>query len=393
MEDFDVVLDNKVTEDGVFDSENGVIYAGLINFSDYPSLLVISKKDTIISCEVYDNTDGIQCSDILNIPIGYYEKMTLSEAKENSHGYIMIEYGKNKIFYTVYDDFFTRAYDINYTSKTDILRIDGKKCISYSSKRDVYNFLNGLKRERINRYKFLNTVNTISDTEKDKILSLVRACADIMDFDINDFDYNTLMKYILCTNQNFKILTDTDPRYTDGGDDISIVSGEYIDFILRSVFDLESEHPAVNSLLSRGFYFDNGYYYYKNIFNTFYATDILSLEGVYNLGDGVLFTVFTDIYRQGNTAFPEYSYAVIRKTDNGTYKLLKLGMGRNLPSERELMEFSPANETFSHVWNSRKMHAENDSIMLVILLLICISTGAITLICGGVLIVREFIEK
>lgn len=389
-EDFDIVLDDMITENGVFDGENGIIYANIIYFSDYPSLLIVSVKDKKISCEVYDNTDGIQCTDILNIPTGYYTQFTLSSVSVNQYNLLMLQFGGNSVFYTVFDDCFTQVYDIQYTSKTNILSCTKEKCTSYLSKRSLYNFLNGLKRERIAQYSFLNCINTISDTEKQNILALVTACADIMDFDINDFDYNTLMKYILCTNQNFKILTSINSEYIADSGGISIVSAEYIDHILQSVFDLSAEHPAVNSLLSRGFCVDNGYYYYKNIFNTFYATDVIGIEGVYRLGGDIVYVVFTDIYRQGDNSFPEYSYAVIRKTDSGTYNLLKLGMGRRLLSERELLEIAPGHERASYVWNSTAKRQDESSIMLIILLLLCISFGAVALICGAALILREY---
>lgn len=387
-EDFDIVLDDIITKNGAFNGESGVVYANKLFFSDNESLLIVSVRNNAFYCEVYDNIDGLQCTDILSIPLGKEEAFTLSAVRERSNDFLMLKINNDTVFYTIQDDAFTQLYDVRYTSKSDIISCRSGHFTQYASRRELYNFLNGLKHERIERYSFLNCINTIPEQEKQSMLTLVTACADIMDFDINNYDYNTLIKYILCTNQNFKILTDIASEYIPDSGGVSIVSEKYIDYVLENVFNITPEHPAVNSFVNRGFCTDNGYYYYNNIFTSFYATDVIDMEAIYNLGGGIYYTIFTDIYRQGDVSFPEYSFAVIRKTDSGAYNLLKLGMGRPLLDEHKLLEISPGHERSSYVWNNtstRKKHG----IMLTLLLFVCISCGVVALVCGAVLIFKE----
>lgn len=382
------MLDDIITQNGVFDGENGVVYADKIFFSENESLLIVSVRDNAFYCKVYNNIDGLQCTDILSIPLSKTGSFVLSVVREQSNDFLMLKVNNDTGFYTIQDDAFTQVYDVQYTAKSDIISCRNGYFTQYTSRRELYNFLNGLKHEKIEQYSFLNCINTIPEQEKQSMLTLVTACADIMDFDINNYDYNTLIKYILCTNQNFKILTDINPEYIPDSGGVSIVSEKYIDYVLKNVFAISPEHPAVNSFASRSFCTDNGYYYYKNIFNVFYATDIIDMEAIYDLGDGVYYTIFTDIYRQGDVSFPEYSYAVVRKNSSGAYNLLKLGMGRQLLDERELLKIAPGHERSSYVWNNA-VQKQECNIMLTLLLFVCISCGIVILVCGAVLILRE----
>ena len=125
----------------------------------------------------------------------------------------MVRDKKSKIngdtgFYTVTDDAFVQTGRVNYDTKADIVNITNGKITAYKTRRELYNFLNELKKKRIDGYKMPNMINTVSDGEKSGMMTVITACADVMEFDIRNYDYDTVMKYILCTNQNFKILTD-----------------------------------------------------------------------------------------------------------------------------------------------------------------------------------------
>ena len=257
----------------------------------------------------------------------------------------------------------------------------------------MYTFLNRLKEETIADYTFVNKVNTVSDGDTKNIKLILSACADIMSFDINDYDYDTLFKYVLYTHKNFRILTDLVPYSSQssslGFNNVSVVSGEYIDFVMENVFRITPEKPPVNSLLSRGFCYSGGYYYYTEGFNVYFATEVRDLKAVYDLGGGVTFVVFSDIYYEGDTKTPEYSFAVLKKTDNG-YSLLRLGMGENLPSQAEVREYSPFAVNAPSPWDTGEKSDEGtlkDELLLPLLLLI-ISVGTVGFTCSLVLLYK-----
>ena len=57
-------------------------------------------------------------------------------------------------------------------------------------------------------YPFTNRVNELSVSEKQEITKILTACADVMRFNIRNYDYDKLFKYVLYTHKNFQILTD-----------------------------------------------------------------------------------------------------------------------------------------------------------------------------------------
>lgn len=362
-----------------------MIYADEVIFSDAKSLLVVSVFNSSFVCEVYDNTDGMQCTDIFTVPYARYGDYTLSVVTSRNSDCLMLKINNSVGFYTVSDDMFTQTEDFDYSAKTDIIRAENGKITPYKNRRDLYNFLNALKKKRIDSYKMPNLVNTLPDAEKQNIMKIITACADVMDFDIRDYNYDKTVKYILCSNQNFKILTDIPSRYAQGGDELSIVSAEYIDYIITNIFGLTPEHPEVNLLTVRGLCVDNGYYYYKNSFG-YYATDILKTDGIYDIGDNMYYVVFSDIFRFESSAVPEYSYAVLRK-DNGGFKLIKLGMGKNLLFENELYELSP-NIKNSYSWENPKHTDVCDKYLLLILSMSCVSCGTAAVICGIIYLIK-----
>lgn len=378
------MLDKIICEKGVFDGISGVVYADEVIFSASKSLLVVSAHNSSLICEVYDNTDGMQCTDILTVPYSQHGTYTLSVAETAETSRIILQINKSIGFYTISDDTFTQTEKLDYSTKTDIISVFNGKPHSYKTRRDLYNFLNSLKKSRINDYKMPNIINTISDSEKQNIMKTIAACADIMGFDIRKYDYDKLMKHILCSNQNFKILTDIPSRYADSGE-LSIVSAEYIDYILKNIFALTPEHPEVNLLTRRGFCVDNGYYYYKNNFG-YYATDILNAEGIYDLGSDMYYVVFSDIFRSESSAVPEYSYAAVQKAD-GIFRLVKLGMGKDLLFENELHSLSP-NMKSSYEWERTAPETAVDKYVFAILIMACISCGAASVICGIIYVIK-----
>ena len=390
---FDEVLSDKIEEYGVFEDGSGIVYAGEKSFENRPSLLLVRTAASEIVCEVYDDSDGIQLTDSLEIPCGADSSYRLAAVTSGGADYLMLTSDSDNELFAVQNDTLTRVAAVNYDTVEYIVEYKQGQFVSYISQNSVYNFLNSLKERTIADYTFLNRINSISDADSENIKLILSACADIMRFDIKDYDYDTLFKYVLYTHKNFQILTDLVPYSSQssslGFNNVSVVSSEYIDYIMENVFRITPEKPPVNNLLSRGFCYSGGYYYYTGGFNVYFATEVLRLKAVYDLGGGVTFVVFSDIYYEGDTKTPEYSFAVMQKTDS-SYYLLRLGMGESLPSQAEIREYSPLSARPDSVWNTPKKSAEGtlkDRLLLPLLLLI-ISVGMVGLACSIAVLVK-----
>ena len=240
--------------------------------------------------------------------------------------------------------------------------------------------------EIIADYPFTNKVNELSVSEKQEITKTLTACADVMRFNIRNYDYDKLFKYVLYTHKNFQILTDipadTGNSSNLGYNNVKLVNSDYIDYIMTRIFCITPEKPPVNELLERGFCYNDGYYYYNGGFGVYFATEIADIKGVYDIGGGVTFVVFSDIYYEGNTRTPEYSFAILQNTENG-YSLLRLGMGEDLPTSDEVRLYSPFKTYNDMNWNINNVDNNNDdfvkSYISIPILLLVISLGLIGL--------------
>lgn len=240
--------------------------------------------------------------------------------------------------------------------------------------------------EIIADYPFTNRVNELSVSEKQEITKTLTACADVMRFNIRNYDYDKLFKYVLYTHKNFQILTDipadTGNRSNLGYNNVKLVNSDYIDYIMTRIFRITPEKPPVNELLERGFCYNDGYYYYIGGFGIYFATEIVDIKGVYDIGGGVTFVIFSDIYYEGNTRTPEYSFAILQNTENG-YSLMRLGMGEDLPTSDEVRLYSPFKTYNEMNWNINNVDNNNDdfvkSYISIPILLLVISLGLIGL--------------
>lgn len=241
--------------------------------------------------------------------------------------------------------------------------------------------------EIIADYPFTNRVNELSVSEKQEITKILTACADVMRFNIRNYDYDKLFKYVLYTHKNFQILTDipadTGNSSNLGYNNVKLVNSDYIDYIMTRVFRITPEKPPVNELLERGFCYNNGYYYYIGGFGVYFATKIVDIKGVYDIGGGVTFVIFSDIYYESDTRTPEYSFAILQNTENG-YSLMRLGMGEDLPTSDEVRLYSPFKTYNEMNWNINNVDNNNDvdfvkSYISIPILLLVISIGLIGL--------------
>ena len=251
--------------------------------------------------------------------------------------------------------------------------------------------------EIIADYPFRNRVNELSVSEKQEITKILTACADVMRFNIRNYDYDKLFKYVLYTHKNFQILTDipadTGNSSNLGYNNVKLVNSDYIDYIMTRVFRITPEKPPVNELLERGFCYNDGYYYYIGGFGIYFATEIVDIKGVYDIGGGVTFVIFSDIYYEGNTRTPEYSFAILQNTENG-YSLMRLGMGEDLPTSDEVRLYSPFKTYNEMNWNINNVDNNNDdfvkSYISIPILLLVISLGLIGLtVCIVALVKRK----
>lgn len=192
----------------------------------------------------------------------------------------------------------------------------------------VYDVLNNLKLLRVSEYDL--PVQNLSEKEKQELLYLVKACADLMEYNSKDYDIHTVMRHMLYTYKNFTLLSNIPPQHSQSGS-IQLCGSDFIDDVLYKAFRLTPEKPAVNMLTELGYCYNNGFYYSAGGYNTYFATDVKEILSAYTLPDDSILLIFKNEYTEGDSsAVQEISSAVAAKDKNGFY-LLSLNMGGELP--------------------------------------------------------------
>lgn len=192
-------------------------------------------------------------------------------------------------------------------------------------------------------YTLESALGTFDSAELDKIHNLLTACADVMEFDSKNPDFDALMVYILHSHENFRLLTDIEPKAAapqSSRGNIALVGSEFVDYIVKNIFNLAPEHPRMSELSERGFAYSDGYYYYKDNF-LYYSTENVEISDIYSLGGGVYYVVFSDVYTENDVSKPESSYAVIKKGGGFGYQILRIGMGLEPLPEDEVLSYAP----------------------------------------------------
>lgn len=387
---FDDILSDKIAEYGIFENDTGIVYADEKHFESGTSLMIVHITESSIKCEIYDDTDGVQFTDSIEIPYGGSNTYKLFAVTANDTDYIMLTSrttNETTEFFSLRDDSLTKIPPVKYDSSTSVAGYENGKPVSYTTRRGIFDFLNKLKERTISDYTFVNKVNFLSESGQNDIKNFLSASADLVSFDINNYDYDTVFKQLLYTHKNFQILTDIPAKSGSSSNfdynNVSIVNSEYIDFIAEHYLGLTTEKPPVNNLINRGFCYNNGLYYYIDNPIGYFSTKIDDLITLYDLGNNTFFTIFSDMYYENNTETPEYSFAVIRDKDS-SYSLLRIGMGEKLPSQEEIKKY--ANLPQATVTPNPNEKAVQDILTMPALLIIAV--GIVTLTCGIIVLIK-----
>lgn len=336
--EFDELLDEQIREYGVFNGSEGLLYASMESFGGSMSLFTAYFKGGELGFAVFDNRDGPETTDRLSFPVGGRNTYTLSMGSVGADTAVILTTNGIDEPFVIRNDSFERSYRTP-EKKTEVASYKNGR-LRARSESSVFSLLKSLKNRRIRESEHYNAVNDIDEETKSKIVTLLASCADIMSFDVNAPDPDRLMRYVMCTNENFTALTDIKPR--SGGDGgINYVSTEFIDYIISNVFRVEPVTPGVDELVTRGYCLNGALYYYSDMFNVDFSTEILDIIAVYELGGGVYYVIFSDVYHRGETEIEEYSFAVVRTSENSIGSVLRLGMGEPLLTDAEIAPYAP----------------------------------------------------
>ncbi|MDD6762190.1 MAG: hypothetical protein PUD92_00885 [Clostridiales bacterium] len=166
----------------------------------------------------------------------------------------------------------------------------------------------------------------ISSGDKEQLLLLLKACADITEYDSSSYNEHELMLRMLYTYRNFTVLSDIAPQ-SGGTADKKLLNSAFVDDAMYRAFRIKPEHPDVSRLTELGYCYSGGYYYYTGGYSGYFATDVKEIKSISKISDSAYYIVFTDTFTDSDTPLTkEESTAVAARDDDGFY-LTELHMG------------------------------------------------------------------
>lgn len=179
-------------------------------------------------------------------------------------------------------------------------------------------------------------LSAYADTYNNKeLLTLIKACVDIGDFDSISYDENDLMRRFFYTYRNFEILTDV-PPYTVTSDKVRMCSTAFVKDAMYKAFRINPPTPDPSQLTELGYCENNGFYSFYGGYSEYFATDVKEILKIITLPDGSLYVIFSDTYQEGNNKpISEYSSMLIGY-DNYGYYVKSINMDDDFSQLRKL---------------------------------------------------------
>lgn len=178
---------------------------------------------------------------------------------------------------------------------------------------------------------------TPTDHDTQELLLLIKACADLTEYDSSDYDVDHLMRDVLYTHRNFMWLTSLKPESRSGYSGLNLCSADYIKSIMHRAFRIDAPKPAFSELNSKGYALNRGMYYWSGGYTAYYATEVHDIVQVYSPDRNTLHVVYSDTFiEEGKNAKQEYSSASFKYDDEGWYLTAIHPGGTPAPTETAL---------------------------------------------------------
>lgn len=329
-------------------NDKRLFFAYVAGFEEGEYLLTAALTDDGVVISAFSEADGAEVTDRLTV----INDGVVSVVSDGRHEYISHSAGNKNTVYTLEEDSFRMC---NIEKTKTVIKIatieEGRVDTHKNTVGAAYNLLNNMKLEMISSYSFIDRRNSMDEADLMRLRIALVSAADIMSFDVKNCDADRLMKYVLNTHHNFLGAVPFSPDISAESDGVNIVSAGYIDHIVTEIFNQKPLRPPINELAERGYCYNGSNYHYTDAFNVPFSTEFDEIEAVFDVGNGVYYVIFGDIYTENGTSIPEYSYMILKEKDNG-YSILRLEMGGELLSEREVLEYARVDKPKKYMWEN-----------------------------------------
>ena len=159
----------------------------------------------------------------------------------------------------------------------------------------------------------------LSEQDRYELLTLIKCCADIQDYDRDSYDPDELMRGVLYTHRNFILLSRFSTEEGTINNGLRMCSERFIRDAMDKAFRLPVTKSSATELMNNGYYINNGYCYYFGGYSRYFATDVHDIVNTFYTPDNSLYIIFSDSYTEDGKTVDEYSTATAQRDDRGWY--------------------------------------------------------------------------
>lgn len=318
--EFDIILNENISDKGIYNGKNGIIYASMCENNSM--LAIIHIENSSLTADIYGSEN--EAVDSLTVKCNGKKNCRVSISGRNEPLCITVTENKKDKYYRLINDSFT-ATNIKPVKSTPLFRYTNKKARVEADTSGVIKAKNALTYERAEKIPLREVI--LTNSEKSDILLLLKACADIYTFNPTDYDIDYLTLHVLYTHKNFALLSKI-PTQSSENTTIKMCSEPFIADVMYKAFRITPKKPALNMLTETGYCYNNGLYYYRGGYKNYFATDIKEIIKSYAIADNSIYVIFKNTYTDSSTPVSEeYSSATLKKDKDGYY-LTSLYMGK-----------------------------------------------------------------
>ena len=194
----------------------------------------------------------------------------------------------------------------------------------------------------------LNTVSVMA-YDNSEFMPYINSCSHIRQFSGDEKDTHSLVFEVLNNHHKFNNLSSLTPSSTQTGA-LKMCNADFIDDIIFKTFRINTPRPSPEKLTELGYYYNNGFYYYKA--NTVaQSVTVNEIIKTVTLDDGGVYVIFTDTFTTDTSTVFENSAMKFYHDSSGWYvKTINMGLDFSNLSQH-LKTPAPATPYIEFVWN------------------------------------------
>lgn len=201
---------------------------------------------------------------------------------------------------------------------------------------------------------FSLSVTPVSAFDNNEFIPFIDVCSYIDQYNGNKEDLHNLVTDVLNNHHHFQDMSSLSPNATQTGS-LRMCDAKYIDDIMYKTFRINTPRPAPEKLMELGYYYNNGFYYYKER-EVKQSVKLHEITNIIPMDNGEIYVIFTDTVTTADNSSKTQNSAIKFSRDNSGLFVTAIHMGLDFSNLSEHLKTpSPVEPYIEIVWNALPM--------------------------------------